>query len=253
MSNIQQANQAGVVSNFNKIHEGRVIDNKDPQGLGRVKVEILGKSDDAKPEDLPWLDLMLPLHLGASAYTANYAVPQINTQVVVMMVDDKTGYVIGSKLNRISNPTDPAELGEQYMHPVASERMFSDAWDAQAEKAQAFSPSMVEDYPYTWGWVDNAKNWFKVNMLKRAIEFVTNGLVKFKTYSNGDTVLHITGNFKIVIDKDFYLETRGNNDNITLGNQYNHISGNRITQIDGMEQRTASSDIYDTGANIFQN
>ena len=255
MTNIQQQKQSGFASALGKIAEGRVVDNLDPEGLGRVRVEILGKTDNFKPEDMPWLDLMTPLFLGGSAYSHQYAVPQINTQVIVLFTDDKMtgGYVIGSKLNRKSNPNDPAGISEPYKHPTASEHLFTEPWDSKQEEQTSFSMDFTQDYPHTWGWVDNAKNWFRTNMAKRFTEFVTNGQCKLKTYSNGDTVLHITGNMKVVIDKDCYVEIRGNKDTIIFKNNYEHTIGQRFHKIDKTEVRVAESTITDQGSKILEN
>lgn len=257
MENLQQQKQAGLISNIgSRLTEGRVVDNKDPEGLGRVRVEIQGKTDEESVENLPWLDLMLPLHLGASAYTSSFGIPQINTQVVVLFADDnmRSGYVIGAKLNRKSLPNDPAKVSEPYKHPQSSEHHYTEAWDTENTTQTSFSNDFTQDYRYCWGWVDNAKNWFKVNMVKRCVEFVTNGLLKFKSYANGDTVVHIPGNFKLVVDGDVYFEVRKNMDKIVLNNQYDHTLGNRESQIEGTELRKSNTVIIDQGGpNIYGN
>lgn len=255
--NLQQNKQAGSKSNIGlRVVDGRVVDNKDPEGLCRVRVEILGKTDETDKDNLPWLETMGPLGLGGSGYTSDFGIPQINTQVKVLFADDsmQSGLVIGSCRNRASIPNDPVKITKGYKHPKTSEHTYSEVWDSQNEQQDSFNSDLTEDYPYTHGWVDNAKNWFKVNMLKRCFEFVANSLLRLKSYANGDTVLYIPGHLKIIIEKDVQIEVRGNVDKTIFGNKNEHVLGERVTQIEGNETRTSGKNIYDSASpNIYEN
>jgi len=112
---------------------------------------------------------------------------------------------------------------------------------------------MSQDYPFSWGWVSPAMSWFKENLMKRTVEFVHNSFTKFKTYANGDTVIHITGNLKLVVEKDFYVEVRGHEDHITFNNKYEHIIGNHITMTEHMEMVEGKRGAKINGKSIAEN
>jgi hypothetical protein len=224
---------------------GTVVASDDPKGLGRVKVEIPGLTLGIDVKYLPWYHIMLPVNLGGSMYSqTHFGIPSVNTSVVVIFPtkDIYAGLLIGNILNRVTFPDDKMNLSVDYLHPTSSENHFTENWDKAETKTKDqkhFSPDFGDDYPFSWGWVDPALNWFKVNMMKSTVEFVTNSFMKFKNYSNGDTIVHIPGNLKLVIEKDFYTEVRGNEDHIVFNNKYEHIIGNNLVFSEHMEMREA--------------
>lgn len=219
---------------------GQVVANDDPKTIGSVKVEIPGLTRGIDKKYLPWYLCMMPAGLGGSTYSqTNFGVPQVNTQVVVVFPTEDlySGIVIGNLINRVTFPNDKLDIGTDYIHPTASEHHFTENWDAaegSTPDQKVFSPDLGDDYPFSHGWVDPAMNWFKVNMMKRSTEFVLNSFTKFKNYWNGDTVVHVTGNLKLVIEKDFYLEVRGNTDFIHFNSKYEHVIGNEVKMVEQM-------------------
>ena len=212
------------------MYPGTVVHNEDQKVLGRVKVEIPGLTLGLSKKHLPYYTVMQPPGLGASMYTSNFAVPQLNTSVMVMFPSDDihNGIVVGALNNRTNMPFDQLNLAADYVHPKSSKTSATTNWDNVDDTTPGqkhFSPDMAEDYPGCHGWVDNALNWFKVNMFKRTVEFVTNSFTKFKIYGNGDTVAHITGNLKLVVEKDLYVEVRGNSDFLCYNSHHEHILG----------------------------
>ena len=230
--------------NYTKqIYTGQVVANDDPKGLGRVKVELQGLTQSLKKDSLPWFHVMLPAGLGGSTYSQmNFAIPQVNTSVVVMFPteDIYSGIVIGTLVNRVTFPDDKMNLAVDYIHPKSSEHHFTENWDKvddTVKDQKHFSPDFSDDYPFAWGWVTPSLTWFKENLMKRTIEFVHNSFTKWKIYWNGDTVIHITGNLKLVVEKDFYMEIRGNEDHIVFNSLYEHIIGNHITQVEQLRMQ----------------
>lgn len=242
-----------------QIYQGQVVANDDPKTLGRVKVEIPGLTQGINKDSLPWYHVMQPAGLGASTYSwTTFAIPQINTMVLVMFPSEDiySGMVMGSIVNRVTFPDEKMNMAVDYIHPKASEHHFTENWDKVDDTApnqKHFSPDMSDDYPFTWGWVSNAMSWFKENMMKRSIEWVHNSYTKFKVYWNGDTVIHITGNLKLIIEKDLYVEVRGNEDHITFNNKYEHIIGNHITQTEHLEMVDGKRGTKITGKTINLN
>lgn len=219
------------------IYQGQVVAVDDPKGLGRVKVEIPGLTQGIDKDILPWFSIMQPVGLGGSLYSGNFSVPQENTLVMVMFPnkDMYSGIVIGVVINRVTLPDDKLNLCVDYIHPKASEHHFTQNWDKVDDTVKGqkhFSCDFSDDYPRCWGWVSNAMTWVKENMVKRTFEFVHNSFTKFKIYYNGDTILHITGNLKLIIEKDFYLEVRGSEDHITMNQRYDHVIGNHVHMVE---------------------
>lgn len=236
---------------------GQVVANDDPKCLFRVKVEIPRLTKGLKVNALPWYPVRLPLGLGSSTYTSHVAIPQVNTLVYVEFdgEDIYSGEVVGGPLNRASIPNDKMNLSADYLAPKGSEHHFTKDWVSKAfddskSGAKHFSPNFVEDYPFSWGWVDNAMNWFKVNLMKRTTEFVLNNFLKFKTFANGDTVIHIPGNLQVVIEKDLYLEVRGNTDMIFYNSAYTHVIGNHIHNVEHLYTLSGKRGVKVNGKNI---
>lgn len=240
------------------IHIGTVIDNIDPEKIGRVKVEIEGLTSQLIKEAIPWFNILLPAGLGGSFYTSNFAIPQVNTTVVVVFPDDNiySGIVVGTLLTRLTMPDDKMNLAVDYIHPEASEHKTTRNWDKPnplAKGQKEFSCDFADDYPFSWGWVSNALSWVKENMMKRTFEFVHNSFTRFKIYSNGDTILNITGNLKIVVEKDLYFEVRGNNDNIVLGSKYSHTLGSQANLTEGRSYELAKKGKMNSAEDISLN
>lgn len=235
-----------------------VVANDDPKVLGRVKVEIPGLTLGIDKKYLPWTQVMQAPGLGGSMYTSNFAVPQPNTQVMVMFPseDINASFIFGVMNNRTNMPADQLDMGKDNLHPTSSEAHSSADWDksdTSAKDQSHFNPNMTEDYPSSHGWVDQAMNWFKINTMKRTVEFCTNSFTKFKNYANGDTVIHITGNLKLVVEKDYYLEVRGNKDEIIFNDSYQHVIGNYVAMTEQLHSIEGKKGIKQSGQNITQN
>lgn len=109
-----------------KIYEGTVVDNIDPLKHGRVRVTIpnLLSGDTAK---LPWMGSIFPPGLGGGSF---FAVPEKNSKLVIIFPYNNIyfGYYVGTFQN------------------VTTHNEFFD-----------------EDYPNSYGWIDESGNKFKIN------------------------------------------------------------------------------------------
>ena len=72
---------------------GYVVDNSDPEKLGRVRVALAGLSDNIKKEHLPWYTLRR--QADASSNHA-LSVPRLDSRVAVILTNDDphTGEVV---------------------------------------------------------------------------------------------------------------------------------------------------------------
>lgn len=239
-------------------YEGVVVLNTDPKGLGRVKVEIPALTRGLKVDALPWYRVWQPNTLGSSPYTGHFGVPQVNTQVYVEFLNEDiySGEVIGGPVNRTTLPNDQLNLAADYIIPPSSEHHFTQDWtkvDDTTPGQKHFSPNLVDDeqsYPFVHGIVTNSLSWIKENLLLRTWEVVLSNFLKFKTFANGNTVLHIPGHLKIVIEKDLYLEVRGSTDLVHMSSVYRHIIGNDVKMVEHMSTVTAKRGIKVNGKNI---
>jgi len=69
---------------FPGIYRGLVVDNNDPQQLGRVKVKIYPMLAEVATDSLPWAVPMYPIVEGAGSGIGYFAVPDINTMVYIL-------------------------------------------------------------------------------------------------------------------------------------------------------------------------
>jgi len=68
---------------FHGFYRGKVLDNDDPDKLGRIKVEVFSVFDGISASDLPWAVPAFPLFVGSGSDFGNFAVPEVNSHVWV--------------------------------------------------------------------------------------------------------------------------------------------------------------------------
>jgi len=66
------------------IYRGKVLDNNDPDTLGRIKVNVFSIYKDIDADDLPWCVPMQPAGFGAGLGFGIFSVPKIDSMVFVM-------------------------------------------------------------------------------------------------------------------------------------------------------------------------
>ncbi len=71
-----------ISNNLKYPHKGIVKSNTDSKKLGRLKVKIPNLLDGSI-EDLPWVYPMLPSSLGGSLNISNFAIPEVNSEILV--------------------------------------------------------------------------------------------------------------------------------------------------------------------------
>jgi hypothetical protein len=68
---------------FVGMYRGQVLDNNDPDKLGRIKVNLFGLTDGIDAEDLPWAVPAYSIFTGSGIGYGFFAVPEIGTHVFV--------------------------------------------------------------------------------------------------------------------------------------------------------------------------
>jgi hypothetical protein len=100
-----------IKSNKNQMY-GKVVNNNDPEGLGRVQVRIPDIFEDTRDSDLPWA---IPKR-DALVGDVLFGVPSIDTLVTVEFQDDNSAFLIYdsvllSSKNKIQQNSDPNLFG----------------------------------------------------------------------------------------------------------------------------------------------
>lgn len=161
---------------FSKTYIGIVIDNKDPQQIGRCKIRVHGLHDDFSTDDLPWSIPEFPL---AFTEKSSFMVPEIGTTLYIKF--------------------DDGDLYESIYFGNVLDRMHLD-----------YEADHTEDYPDSVIFYETKNgDYFKINRAKGEyiiktgagvfLKFSENGDIELTNSSseNGDTKLHLKGNFDI--------------------------------------------------------
>lgn len=88
-----------------------------------------------------------------------------------------------------------------------------------------------EHYPYSDGEVDSSKNWYKVDQKNHFTEHVHSSRSHFKIDEDGNITAQIMGSVKLIIEKDFNMWIKGNQDVIINKGDYLRVKGERIESV----------------------
>lgn len=147
---------------FAGTHIAIVVNNKDPKKVGCVQVRIPGLIDGPNPV-LPWATPIMPISLGGNANAQQMSVPNVGARITVKVIDQ---YTI------------------QYSGWMPSEITKND--------------KMNEDYPDTYGAVDEQGTGWRINKKQQYIEV---------THSSGSKViLNKQGDILMTAARDITLQ-----------------------------------------------
>lgn len=167
-------------------YEGKVVDNNDPLKLGRLKVRVIEYYGDLSGEHipdelLPWINQFTSSFLGNSADTCMWAIPVINTYVMV------------------EYPTSDPYFG-YYKSSIINENNRCDFFD--------------EDYPHTYGFKDSQNNYVRINKLKNDMEIGHNSGTTFKIKGDSEVTLNHSSGTTATIKPDGNVEISATNTSI---------------------------------------
>lgn len=202
-------------------YNGVVVNNEDPKKLGRLKVrtELLEGIPD---EDLPWVSKKPNTFLGGSTKSGSVSIPEKGSIVCV------------------EYPTEDVNFG-----------FYESYWLTMKTRVSAFD----EDYPNSYGFIDSIGNLFKINKIKKTVEFKhpsgtmifidKDGNVKVESVKNIDIIAKETMNLKA---KTMNLQAETMSVNASTGN-INYGSGDSvISGISHVSHVHPEDDRGDTGA-----
>ena len=222
---------------FPKSHEqmGRVVENADPLGLGRVRVQMMWQ--EAGSEKTPWIRLLQP-HSGSGK--GFYFVPEIGEEVLVGFQggNAEKPYVIGTQYNgKEKSGYADKENSIKAVHTRSGHKLVF----TEDESILIIDKSGNEILLDTKGsnititapetMTLNAKN-LNINVSQNMTTNVGNNMI---TNVTNDTTISIGGNHQIDIEKDHQFSSK---------NYAQKVEGDKIIDIFGKLDETTSETLH---------
>ena len=222
---------------FPKSHEqmGRVVENADPLGLGRVRVQMMWQ--EAGSEKTPWIRLLQP-HSGSGK--GFYFVPEIGEEVLVGFQggNAEKPYVIGTQYNgkEKSGYTDK-ENNIKAVHTRSGHKLVFTEDESILITDKSGNEILLDTKgsnititaPETM--TLNAKN-LNINVSQNMTTNVGNNMI---TNVTNDTTISIGGNHQIDIEKDHQFSSK---------NYAQKVEGDKIIDIFGKLDETTSETLH---------
>lgn len=201
-----------------RTYVGKVVDNKDPLFLQRVKVRVDLIMDDWADEHLPWA---IPEGLdhddGCSADTGTVNVPIIGSKVSVEFLDGQ--------------PTHPAYSG---YHEDSTTVMTEAKYNYPNRKVRRFKDGTLVVLDKT----DNVLYVYTPTTVKVKIE--------------GDVELYVKGNVTEQVDGNVIRYVKGNVDEYIEGNYTRHVAGNVNDGIGGYRTEEVAGSVSRKSASVLE-
>lgn len=158
-----------------KVFVGTVKYNADPSRISRVKVMVPELFDGYSVDDLPWMTVARPVFRGASANVGWHCVPRVGSQVLCTF--DKgninSGIVTHELVTANTQPTD-----------------------------------LLDEYPDTWGWIDENGTKLEVNAASKILTLHHRGTTVVIDAS-GNVNVHVVGNLTGQVDGTMSWHSNG--------------------------------------------
>ena len=222
---------------FPKSHEqmGRVVENADPLGLGRVRVQMMWQ--EAGSEKTPWIRLLQP-HSGSGK--GFYFVPEIGEEVLVGFQggNAEKPYVIGTQYNgKEKSGYADKENSIKAVHTRSGHKLVFTEDESILITDKSGNEILLDTKgsnitittPETM--TLNAKN-LNINVSQNMTTDVGNNMI---TNVTNDTTISIGGNHQIDIEKDHQFSSK---------NYAQKVEGDKIIDIFGKLDETTSETLH---------
>ena len=222
---------------FPKSHEqmGRVVENADPLGLGRVRVQMMWQ--EAGSEKTPWIRLLQP-HSGSGK--GFYFVPEIGEEVLVGFQggNAEKPYVIGTQYNgKEKSGYADKENNIKAVHTRSGHKLVFTEDESILITDKSGNEILMDTKgsnititaPETM--TLNAKN-LNINVSQNMTTNVGNNMI---TNVTNDTTISIGGNHQIDIEKDHQFSSK---------NYAQKVEGDKIIDIFGKLDETTSETLH---------
>lgn len=211
--NISQDMRQGQGISKDRVYEGTVVDNNDPEMLGRIKVQIKEVFEGMKTAHLPWVIPDLQHSDGASPETGCFSVPEVGSLVSIQFEDGLIDYprYYGYHINK-----------------------------------KTILPESRHNYPNRK--VVKLKNKCLLVIDKKTNELFIRNPGTLRIYVEGDLELEVVGNVQQKVSGDMNLEIGGNY-NVKVGGSI-HESATAVSVSSGGQLSLfgASTSIESAGA-----
>lgn len=195
-------------------YKGKVIFNKDPKNIQRIKCHIDGIYEGPY-EKLPWITIQREPGVGATPFGGSKSTIELDSEVIIEFLDDSV------------------------YHPVCV-----GYWVDQATESGLIN----HDYPNSYGYHDKTGTQLKVNMLTKLLDFIHASGVSIKMRETGDLLIKVPKNFTMMIEGDADLKVLGNVLSKVDGSLLSEVTKNRVNatkgghwdDVQGMYQLTAA-------------
>jgi len=222
---------------FPKSHEqmGRVVENADPLGLGRVRVQMMWQ--EAGSEKTPWIRLLQP-HSGSGK--GFYFIPEIGEEVLVGFQggNAEKPYVIGTQYNgKEKSGYADKENSIKAVHTRSGHKLVFTEDESILITDKSGNEILLDTKgsnititaPETM--TLNAKN-LNINVSQNMTTNVGNNMI---TNVTNDTTISIGGNHQIDIEKDHQFSSK---------NYAQKVEGDKIIDIFGKLDETTSETLH---------
>lgn len=208
-------------------HDAVVVDVKDPQKLGRVKVKIPGVMEGASIEDLPWVTPRLPPTSGST-----HAPPELNSRVTV----EFEGGDIYAPVYTGARPSLDSQPAYTQTNPVPEAP--DDELPYNVQPGESSAENM---FGQAWTSASGAQNYFRIDRNQGKVELFLGdsgtsvhidrgGNVQIAT--NGNTDLK-TGKLHIEATDEIFIKTPGNLNFDVGGSVHMKVEGDSSTNVAG--------------------
>lgn len=121
---------------------------------------------------------------------------------------------------------------------------------ATAPVFQQASDSFKDDYPSTYGKIDEAGNWFRVNKSSGLVEFVHSSGTSIKINKAGDVSVNIRGSLQWLVNGDSVTNVMGNMDLGVLGSLVQQVLSGMDIKVNGLLDISATDGVTSKGGTI---
>ena len=119
----------------------------------------------------------------------------------------------------------------------------SEKGDAEPVDNQDSNYTLQEDYPNSYGFIDDGKNWTKVNKKTGLTEKMYHSMSIDKVDGKGNETVYRTGSAKRIVDKDTVNEIKGNYTLVVGKDLYIHVKGKVTWIVDKEYNKTVQKDV----------
>ena len=199
----------GKNKSLNRIHKGTVVDNIDPDMLGRLKIEIPGLLEGLSTSELPWIYPINYYGIGGGSLLSGFGVPEIDSELLVEFPYDDIyfGFYTGYRQSKVTH---------------------QDVFNT--------------NYPETYGWRDSTGLILKINKSIQKLEFEHPSGVIGTIDKDGNVDLNVTKNADVSVAGDFTTDITGDASTAITGNNTKTVAGDKFLTVSGDELKIINAD-----------